>query len=255
VVEKLEQARRLLVNRSGLIVNVTLDAANWSRFEPQLHDFIAALPTGPLHLHTWTPAFDPTHEGLTIPAQVNYVGKGANLYSLGYELHGSIHAIANFLRTSWLWDKVRVQGGAYGGSCRFSPQSGGFTYLSYRDPNLLDTLKVYDQTPHFLRQMDLSDDELTRSIIGAISTLDAYQLPDAKGYTSLARYLTHERDEDRQRIRDQVFSTTVADFRAFADVLAEVNGQGRVVIMGAQEALVAANEAYGENWLKLQKVL
>jgi Zn-dependent M16 (insulinase) family peptidase len=84
--------------------------------------------------------------------------------------------------------------------------------------------------------------------------IDAYELPDAKGYTSLVRYLLDESDESRQQTRDEVLGTTAADFRAFADVLDAVAAQGRVVVLGAQEALAQANEARGD-FLTLQRVL
>lgn len=77
--------------------------------------------------------------------QVNYVGKAANLYEdAGYNLHGSAYVINKYLGTTWLWDRVRVSGGAYGGFSDFDSHSGMFTYLSYRDPNLLKTVDNYD---------------------------------------------------------------------------------------------------------------
>ncbi|GIV76887.1 MAG: peptidase M16 [Litorilinea sp.] len=254
VLEKLEEVRRLLVNRNLALVNVTLDADNWSRLESHLAEFLAGLPAAASIPARWSADLPAGDEGLAIPAQVNYVGKGADLYRLGYRLHGSILAITNFLRTVYLWDRVRVQGGAYGGFCRFGQQSGVFGFLSYRDPNLLNTLDVYDQAATFLRELALSPDELTRSIIGAIGALDAYQLPDAKGYTSMVRYLVGETDEHRQQIRDELLSTRPAHFQEFADVLAQVSAQGRVVVMGAREALEQANSAWG-NRLQVQKVL
>lgn len=66
--------------------------------------------------------------------------------------------------------------------------AGVFSYLSYRDPNLLKTLDVYDGTASFLRELELDDDTLTKAIIGTIGDVDAYQLPDAKGYS---RYKFH----------------------------------------------------------------
>ncbi|MCA9875066.1 MAG: insulinase family protein, partial [Anaerolineales bacterium] len=108
VLAKLEAVRQLLVNRQNLIVNVTLDGENYAQFQPQLADFLAAFPAKPGELLTWQPDFSRQNEGLTIPAQVNYVGKGANLYELGYKLHGSVAVINNYLRTTWLWEKVRV---------------------------------------------------------------------------------------------------------------------------------------------------
>jgi Zn-dependent M16 (insulinase) family peptidase len=162
--------------------------------------------------------------------------------------------ITNFIRTSWLWDKIRMQGGAYGTYCTFGRQSGLLTFLSYRDPNLLNTLAVYDQTAQVLRNADLSPQELTRNIIGAISAMDGYQLPDAKGYTSMVRHLLGESDAERQQIRDEVLGTTPADFYAFADVLDEVKTHGTVVVMGPQKTLEAINQERN-GWLKLTKVM
>ena len=180
-------------------------------------------------------------EGLIIPAQVNYVGKGANLYKLGYQLNGSALVIANLLRTTWLWERVRVQGGAYGGFCLFDHRSGTFSFISYRDPNLVGTLETYDNTAEFLRKLELSDDEVTKSIIGVIGDLDLYQLPDAKGYTSMLRYLAGDSEDDRQRLRDEVLSTSAKDFRAFADVLDQVKAHGSVVVLGSEQAIEKAN--------------
>lgn len=254
VLAKLEEVRRRVVTRQGMVVNVTLDGTHWAQFEPGLAELVAALPAHPSAAVTWTPAASAANEGLIMPAQVNYVGKGANLYDLGYRYHGSIQVISNFLRTEWLWDKIRVQGGAYGAFCRFGKQSGVLTYLSYRDPNLLATLDVYDGTGTFLNKLALSDDELTKSIIGAIGAIDAYELPDAKGYTSLIRHLLGESDALRQQTREEVLGTTPADFRAFAEVLDAVAAQGRVVVLGAQEALAKANASH-DGFLSLQRIL
>jgi len=183
-------------------------------------------------------------EGLTIPTQVNYVGKGADLYRLGYKPSGAASVISKYLRTSWLWEKVRVQGGAYGGFCLFDHRSGGFTYLSYRDPNLLATLDIYDQTAAFLRESELSQHELTKSIIGAIGEVDQYQLPDAKGYSSMLRYLVGDTDEIRQRMREEILGTSPADFLDFADALgAETEGQRDIVRDGGLMPRSTAGQA------------
>lgn len=254
VLTKLEEVRSALLQRTGMICNVTLDSANWRQVQPQLAEFVATLPTTTQPYPVWTPTFDRSNEGLVVAAQVNYVGKGANLYQLGYHYHGSSSVITNFIRTSWLWDKIRMQGGAYGAYCNFDRHSGVLTFLSYRDPNLLNTLAVYDQTAQVLRNADLSDNELIRNIIGAIGAMDSYQLPDAKGYTSMARYLLGESDAERQQIRDEVLTTTLADFRTFADVLDEVKTQGSVVVMGPQSTLESVSAEHSR-WLKLTKVM
>jgi hypothetical protein len=254
VLARLEQIREALLHRNNMLVNVTLDQENWQVFRPRLARFISVLPAAPINPMTWHPRPTPDFEGLTIPAQVNYVGKAANLYELGYEMDGSIAVISNYLRTTWLWERVRVRGGAYGGFSAFNKHSGVFSFLSYRDPNLLDTLQVYDETSRFLRDLDLSQEELTKSIIGTIGKMDAYQLPDAKGYSSMIRYITGDTDEKRQQRREEILSTSPADFKAFAEVLERLNQEGHVVVMGSEEAIEAAN-AKREDWLHVQKVL
>ena len=237
----IEQIRSLLVTRAAMLCNVTTDTASWRRFEPELASFLAGLPLRPVAQSPWRIGEGPKAEGLTIPASVNYVGKGANLYHAGFKPSGAAHVVVKYLRTTWLWDKVRVQGGAYGGFCTLDHRSGNFTFLSYRDPNLLETLDIYDQTPTFLKRAEPDKSELTRSIIGTIGDVDAYQLPDAKGYTSMQRYLAGETDEIRQRRRDEILGASVTDFRAFADVLVDLAAHGQVVLLGSEHAIQAVN--------------
>ena len=93
----------------------------------------------------------------------------------------------------WLWDQVRVQGGAYGAFCALDRMSGSLALVSYRDPNVEKTLATYDATADYLRKLDLSDRDLTLAIVGAIGDLDTYLLPDARGAASLSRHLTERR--------------------------------------------------------------
>lgn len=254
VVEALEAIRQLLLNRNTMLCNITLDADNWSKFQPQLDSFLAALPTGSGDTAIWSPQFNRINEAFTAPSQVNFVAKGANLYENGYALHGSAQVIVKYLGATYMWEKIRVQGGAYGGFAVFDRQSGLFDYLSYRDPNLLGTVDNYDRAAQYLRELDISRDELTKGIIGAIGDIDDYQLPDAKGYTSMIRYLIGENDERRQKLRDEVLSTTPAHFKAFGDALQSVSSSGIVVALGSADAVETANTERG-NWLQVTKVL
>jgi Zn-dependent M16 (insulinase) family peptidase len=148
---------------------------------------------------------------------------------------------------------VRVQGGAYGGYIRFDPNSGTLNFLSYRDPNIATTLENYRNTVDFIRNLNLSELEITRSVIGAIGDIDAYKLPDAKGFSALQRHLIDYTDDMRQQTRDQILSTTMDDFRVFADALQQVNEAGQIVVLGSLEAIIAANET-GDTILTIKKV-
>ena len=244
VLEKLETIRDLLINRKALICNVTLDAENWKTFQPQFDSFLTALPHKEAQLFDYGIQPTPKKDGLTIPAQVNYVGKGANLYDLGYQLDGSAQVITGYLRLTHLWEKIRVQGGAYGAYAVFDDRSGVLTFVSYRDPNVSATIDSFDKAGAFLKGLDssrLSDNELTKAIIAEIGDLDAYQLPDAKGYTSMMRYLTKRTEEMRQKTREEVLSTNGEDFIAFGEVLEKVAQSNAVAVLGSQSAVESAD--------------
>jgi presequence protease len=244
VLKKLEAIREALISRNALLCNVTVDSANWNIFKPQLDSFLSGLPAKDVNIVPFGVQPTQKKEGLTIPAQVNYVGKGANLYDFGYEYDGSAEVVIGYLRLAYLWEKVRVQGGAYGAFSVFDDASGVFTFLSYRDPNVAATVDNYDKAAAFLKGLDasrLSDNELTKAIIGAIGDLDSYQLPDAKGYTSMLRYLTNRTDELRQKTRDEVLSTNGEDFIAFGEVLEKVAQSNAVTVLGSQNAIESAN--------------
>lgn len=242
VLNDLIEMHRILINRNSMIVNATLDSEGWSSLQPRIKGFIESLPYFDNKPQKWSMEELPGFEGLTIPAQINYVGKGINLYSIGYNFHGSAHVICRFLRNSWLWDRVRVQGGAYGTFCLFDNLSGTLTMVSYRDPNTMKTVDIFDQSAKYLRDINLSHDELTKGIIGAIGDIDAYKLPDAKGYSSMAQQLAKVTDEDRQKIRDEVLGTSKEDFKKFADVLDALRTQGIVKILGSGKAMEEINE-------------
>jgi Zn-dependent M16 (insulinase) family peptidase len=247
----LEQIREGLVRQGNMLANVTLDAENWRTVEPQLRTFLDEFPAGSLAARDWQPAMPEKPEAITLPSQVNFVGKGLDLYQNGYRFHGSILVALQYLRSTWLWERVRVQGGAYGGMGAFDRFSGVFSLLSYRDPNLDKTLAIYDQTADFLRGLKLETAELSKSIIGTIGELDAYQLPDAKGYTAMTRYLLGVSDEERQRLRDEVLGATAEDFHALGEILAHMKERGSVAVLGSQQAVEASQVA----WARVHRVL
>jgi Zn-dependent M16 (insulinase) family peptidase len=252
---KFEAIRATIFNRATAIANVTADAAIWSGFAPQLDLFLAGLPSfAGSSASNWGTSLSPRlSEGLVIPAKVNFVGKGADLFSLGFQPSAAISVANKHLNTTYLWDKVRVQGGAYGGSSSYDPFSGGYAFLSYRDPNLLKTLDAYDGASAFLSQ-SIGEAEIKSSIIGVIGSIDSYMLPDAKGFTSLLRHLSGNSDELRQKRREEVLSASLKDFRALGEALGEVAQSGHVVVLGSDTAIEEANAARG-GFLAVSRVL
>ena len=253
VAGKLETIRRAVVNRAALLANITTSGAEWEKFRPQLEGFLDGLPSSEPKFTPWPLPGTAAAEGLTIPAQVNFVAKGANILKLGYQPSGATAVAMTHLNTSYLWDRVRVPGGAYGSGTGFTEVTGSFVFTSYRDPNLLQTLDIYDGAGGFLRR-DIDEAELTRSIIGVIGRMDAYQLPDAKGYTAMIQTLIGETPEPRQQRRHEVLGAKLADFKALADILAEAAKIGQVAVVGSEAAIKAANDERG-GFLKVTRGL
>ena len=238
ILQQLKEIHTLMTGRGNLLINLTASGASRAGSERLLSAFLARRDDRPPpSTHRAFASCSTAPEGLIIPAQVNYVGKSVNLYRHGRTITGHALVVNRYLRTAWLWDQVRVQGGAYGAFCMLDPRAGQFTMTSYRDPNTVRTIGIYNQTAEYLKQLSIDHDELTRAIVGAIGDMDGYLLPDAKGFISMGRHLSKDSDEKRQVIRDQILSTTLDHFHAFADDLAVFAEHGQVVIMGSREKL------------------
>jgi Zn-dependent M16 (insulinase) family peptidase len=244
IASTLERIRQTLVNRASMLINVTADASGLDRVERQLNSLLERLPTDNTVRVTWRPVPHRNGEGLTIPAKVNYIVKGAALSQLGFPANGSTHVVKSYLDMNWLWPKIRVQGGAYGGGCALDRRATVFAFYSYRDPNLLETIDVYDGAATFLKSASIGPSELERCIIGTIGEIEPYRLPDAKGFEAMQRSLVGETNAVRQTVREEVLSSTVGDIRAFAEVAAEIAKRGKLVVIGSKASLEHANVAH-----------
>lgn len=244
---KLERIRALLVDRRNLIVNLSAEDKGFTALQGRLEDYIDSVPlrTEDIKVQDWQSemqAFSGVGEGFIVPTQVNYVGKGAPIYMPGEKTSGAAAVVSRHLRTSWLWDRVRVVGGAYGAMNAYNPSNGMFKYASYRDPNLKDTLDAYDGTSGFLREQakEMSPTTLANAIIGQIGDMDSPMGPDQKGFASMDRYLTGLSDEMRQERREQVLGTTAKDFGEFGERLDNVKNKGTIAVIGSEAAFKEA---------------
>lgn len=254
VLGALKRLHALLINRQGMVANITIEQAQAGGIGPRLTEFVASLPEAQMPAVAWKTSERGEAEAFAIPGQVGSVGKAVNLFGREGIEPGVVQVAAKLVRTSWLWEKVRVEGGAYGGRCGFDPLSGLLTFSSYRDPNLLRTLEIYDRTGEYLSNLSISEAELTRAVIGTISEIDPYQLPDAKGFNTTIRRLVGDTDALRQRRRDQVLGVSLGQLRRLGEVLSETVPGGEVCIVGSEEKIAkAARERPG--WLAVSRLL
>jgi Zn-dependent M16 (insulinase) family peptidase len=243
----LEALRSFLLSRAGMTIQVTTDERTFeSSVIPSLRQFLQQIPKdrqASKDVVPWEQRIEKQkrNEGIIVPSTVNYVGKGANLFELGYQPNGASVLAMKYLGISYLWERIRVQGGAYGAFGKVDLRSGQLVFLSYRDPHVKKTLDTYDDAASFLSQAQLSSDEIERCIIGVIGDMDSYQLPDAKGFTNLIRYLGGVTQERIQERRDQVLSCTNKDLVDFGSVLGSVASNGSIVAVGSEQSLQQAN--------------
>jgi hypothetical protein len=264
---RLERIRSTILDesicRSGMILDITGEKKVLDSIEPSVKEFLNALPGDSkgnkiqdffANEHPWaaealkrmaefTPIKD---EGFVVPTQVSYVGKAGLLYDDGEAIPGSAAVVARFLRTGYLWDRVRVMGGAYGGFCVFSPFSGLISFLSYRDPNLDKTIDAYDAAAEAIEAaaeaMENDPEILVTAIIGTIGDMDGALSPDAKGFTAFQRWLINESAEYRQKYRDEVLNTRPSDFRDFAKRLRDMKSPS-VAVVSSRSAFESASKA------------
>ncbi|WP_295638731.1 insulinase family protein [uncultured Mailhella sp.] len=229
-----------IVRRDDVKLDMTADAALLGAASFPLEALVRRLPSRPLQACALDLAPLPGAELLGIPAQVNYVGLGLSLKGTGYVYSGSQAVILRHLRMGYLWDRVRVQGGAYGCFARYGRATEAFTFASYRDPNVENTLRVYRETADYLGNLSLSEADITRAVVGAIGDVDAYMLPGAKGATAFSRWMSGETDEQRQRIREEILATRLSDFHDFAPYLARALEKAVPCVLGGADAETAA---------------
>lgn len=174
------------------------------------------------------------NEGYTTPAEIQYVAAAGIFDGFSDINFGALQVVRHLLNFDYLWNEVRVKGGAYGVGCRFNRELEGY-FASYRDPNLGGTLDVYRQAADYLANYEAGEREITKTIIGTISGMDTPLTPYMKGKRSLSAYLTGLPIEVLQREREQVLACDVEDIHGAAEVIRKVAESGTVCVIGNEK--------------------
>ena len=149
------------------------------------------------------------------------------------------------LSYDYLWQNVRVKGGAYGCMSGFNRIGEGYL-VSYRDPNLEKTMEIYEGVVDYLKNFDIDDRDMNKFIIGTISNLDRPMNPAAKGSRSLNLYMNRITEEMIRREREQILDAQQEDIRGLATVLEAVLAAGELCVIGSEEKIEEAKEMFGE---------
>ena len=252
--EKLARLRKIVFVRNRLLMNMTADAAGLQSLTAAADGLVEALPAGNSPTNTEMRNHRPVHIGIAIPAQVCYVAKVLAAPPYADPLSAPLFVLARQLSNGYLYRHIRVQGGAYGGSCHYEPVSGLFAFLSYRDPHLIETLDIYRHAVDFVCNNPVPQEELEKAVIGTIGALDKPLDPAGRGYTAMIREFSGMTDPMRRRFREEVLAITTKRLQDAARRYFPAAAEAAVVAVCApEERLHAANEVL-EKKLEIEKL-
>ncbi len=185
------------------------------------------------------------NEGFKTSSKVQYVARTGNFLEKDVPYHGALQILKVILSYDYLWQNVRVKGGAYGCMSSFN-RIGESYFVSYRDPNLEKTVEIYEGIPEYLRNFTVNERDMTKYVIGTISNMDRPMTPAAKGDRSLNLYMNRMTEEMIRKERDQVLDATQEDIRALAEVVEAVLSAEQICVIGNEEKVEAQKELFKE---------
>ena len=231
VKSKLYKIQNMIFNKANLTVTITGEDKELNILKSNLNKIVPILSTDQLQNKEYSFVEERKNEGLLTPSNVQFVAKGYNFRKLGYNYSGNMLVLQTILGYDYLWNKVRVQGGAYGGFANLA-RSGNMAFASYRDPNLKETLNIYDKAYEFVENVKISNRDMTKYIIGTISNLDMPLTPFMKGEKAINMYIRGITKEDRQKERNEVLSTTNSDINSYSKLIEDVMKENYIAVVG-----------------------
>lgn len=229
-----------MFNRNGLYVSITAKSEESPTIVKALQPYINNLYVDKFAPHYLDFKQNYLNIAFATSSPVQYVAQGANFLELGFEYSGTMKVLETIMRYDYLWNNIRVLGGAYGAFVKFQ-RNGTMLFCSYRDPNLENTLDVYAKTVEYLENFQVNEREMTKYIIGTISNLDTPLTPQSRGKAAMGVFLTGLTDEERKLEREQVLSTTVEDIRNLAKVVRACLQEQAICVLGGT-AIIEANK-------------
>ena len=205
-----------------------------------LERFAAELPAGdaaPEYMEV-SPKGESVREAILIPAGISFAAFGSNMLKYGYEHAGRFQVLSQIMSYGYLWEEIRVHGGAYG--CGFSSgMTGNMVFTSYRDPNPMNSLKVYASAGDFIRDFTESDEDLTKYIISSIAGMDGLVSSARRGLGQEMNYFRGTGYDDLYGIRQQMLSLGKDELAELAGLFDKVALDGSCCVVGNADAISA----------------
>lgn len=245
LVTKLQTLMRYIFRPENLFVSITCDGKAFEGTKERVaavkeylcHDQLAK---GCINYH-----LEQKNEAFITSGQVQYVASCGNFKEAGYEYTGALRILKMILDYDYLWANLRVKGGAYG--CMSGFKRNGESYVvSYRDPHLEKTLKVYRGIKDYLEKFSCPERDMTKYIIGTISALDTPMNPSAKGELSLNAYFGGLTEDDFQKEREEILDAGCEDIRKLSKIVDAVIAQNNICVIGTSAKIEEDREYFKE---------
>ena len=249
VSDKLAAIAKKLFARNRMLISFTGNNEAYGNAKPSLEKVIAGFDKMSAIGNQAEVHFNTAKEAFIDASQIQYVAKTGDFICEGYEYTGALRLLRIILSYDYLWINVRVKGGAYGCMNTFL-RSGESYFVSYRDPNLSDTLDVYDRIPEYIKSFSPDERDMTKYIIGTFSALDTPMNPEAKGSRSLSAYLEGITYEQIQKERNEILNAQPEDIRRLADLVEAVLKKDSICVIG-NENMIKESAGLFENVEKL----
>lgn len=239
----LENVTKKLFTRANMSVMLSGEEEQYSAARLALPAVIDALEQGEKQDNR--PAFvkNAKNEGVMTPVDVQYCAEGYNMAELGFGYDGATAVMKTILATDYLWNRIRVLGGAYGAILTIRP-NGTFLLSSYRDPNLENTYKVYDGMAEYLEKFDPSRREMDKYILGTLQELDAPKVGQLAHSAALGNYMTGFTKAMQQKLRAEAIAADAKAIRAKAALANAICEKHYICTVGNSEKIKAAKELF-----------
>lgn len=249
VSDKLAAIAKKLFARNRMLISFTGNSEAYGNAKLSLEKVIAGFNKMSAIGNQAEVHFNTAKEAFIDASQIQYVAKTGDFICEGYEYTGALRLLRIILSYDYLWINVRVKGGAYGCMNTFL-RSGESYFVSYRDPNLSDTLDVYDRIPEYIKSFSPDERDMTKYIIGTFSALDTPMNPEAKGSRSMSAYLEGITYEQIQKERNEILNAQPEDIRRLADLVEAVLKKDSICVIG-NENMIKESAGLFENVEKL----
>ena len=251
VIDKMEEMAHYVFTKENMLLSFTGDEAGYDIFKGLADSFVAEFPESVEVSNKFEFVPNQQNEGFKAPFDVNYVALVGNFKQAGLPYTGALHVFQNIISTDYLWTKVRVLGGAYGCMCGFGV-SGASYFVSYRDPNLTNTIEVYHGVINYIDEFEATEEEMTKYIIGAVGSYDFPKSPSNKGQRALVCYLQNQDEEFFKNEKAQLIDTKVEDIKKFKDYIQIILDQNNICVIGNEKKVEEAKEIFKETKMLLK---